>query len=577
VTNPALRALEDGMIVGLANHTLLICKDGTERPIDDSAAPIKEQNGEVIGAVLVFRDVTERRQLEKQNQERFAAAQFLASIVESSDDAIVSKSLEGIIQSWNFGAERLYGFSAEEAVGQPISLIVPPERAEEEEQIISRLRKGERMDHFETIRLRKDRTPIHVSLTISPIKDETGNVVAISKITRDVTERKLAAMRIEQLLTQLKEADRRKDEFLATLAHELRNPLAPIRTGLDVMKIAKDDPVAIEQVRSTMERQAQQLVTLVDDLLDVSRITQGKFQLKKRRVLLGEIVESAVEATRPFVETGSHELTVTVPSVEIFLDADPNRLAQVISNLIINACKFTPQGGKIWLRVELHKNGVTVTVQDTGMGIPTDKLDRIFEMFAQIDSPTGTSQTGLGIGLTLVKSLVEMHGGTITARSDGPQRGSEFSIQLPTLSEGSVLQNAPSTPDAIPRSHQRRVLVVDDNTSAAEVLGMLVKMLGNEVRIACNGEQAVEQAAEFRPHLILMDLGMPIVDGYEAARRIRQQTWGKEIMLVALTGWGQDEDKRRTKQAGFDDHLVKPAASADLQKLFAKMEPKSNN
>jgi CheY-like chemotaxis protein/two-component sensor histidine kinase len=355
----------------------------------------------------------------------------------------------------------------------------------------------------------------------------------------------------------------------------LRNPLAPIRTGLDVMKIARDDSATVEEVRNMMERQTQQLVTLVDDLLDVSRITQGKFQLKKRRVQLSEVVQSAVEATRSFVEEGNHQLTVAVPGTPVSVNADPNRLAQVISNLIINASKFTPSGGKIWLTVTHKQSEVVVAVKDTGVGIPTDKRESIFEMFAQIDAPGASSHSGLGIGLTLVKSLVEMHGGTVSVQSEGLHQGSEFSIRLPIAPEEFANPSDPSILTEMLRPPKLRVLVVDDNTSAGEVLGMLIKMLGCDVQIASDGQQAVERAEEFRPDLILMDLGMPIVDGYEAARRIRQQSWGKTIMLVALTGWGQDDDKRRSHDAGFDDHLVKPASSTDLQKLFAKMKPKA--
>jgi len=575
VSNPALVAIEQGTIVGLANHSLLIGKDGVERPIDDSAAPLKAPDGTVTGAVLIFRDIAERRELERQNAERLASARFLAAIIESSDDAIVSKALDGKIQSWNAGAERLFGYSAKEAIGSPITLIVPPEREDEEDEIISTLRQEERVESFETVRVRKDGELIHVSLTMSPIRDEEGRVVGASKIARDITERKLVEQRIDNLLAQLKEADRRKDVFLATLAHEIRNPLAPIRTGLEVMKLAGHDPAIFEQVRGTMERQAQQLVVLVDDLLDVSRITQGKFQLKKARVNLADVITSVIEATRTLIEEAGHELVLNIPAAPIYLEADPHRLAQVISNLLINAVKFTPDKGRIWLTAERRGSEVRISVKDNGVGIAPAFRDSIFEMFVQVDGLAAHSQVGLGIGLTLVKALVEMHEGTVEVHSDGPHQGSEFSIRLPVL-DSPVAEEAsiPQGQQPAEVQPQRRVLVVDDNTSAAEVLALLVKMFGNEVRTAHNGEQALALAEEFRPDLVLMDLGMPVMDGLEAARRMRETPWGKELLLIALTGWGQAEDKRRTQEGGFDGHLVKPAESAELQKLFARIDEK---
>lgn len=375
---------------------------------------------------------------------------------------------------------------------------------------------------------------------------------------------------LRELAARLSDADRRKDEFLATLAHELRNPLAPIRSGLEVMKLAKDDPATMEEIRCTMERQTQQLMMLVDDLLDVSRISKGKLELRKCRVKLADVVQSAVEASRPFMVESNHELTVSLPEQPLYLNADPNRLAQVFSNLLNNSTKYTPAGGRIKLSAEQQRGVVIVSVEDNGLGIPAEMLDNIFEMFTQIDRPQEKGYTGLGIGLSLVKSLVEMHDGRIEVRSQGSGAGSVFSVRLPVLPESSSEQPTPSHADAsaTKTSIKRKVLVVDDNKAAATMLSMVVKMLGNEVRKAHDGKEGIEVAEEFLPDMILMDIGMPRMNGYEAARHIRLQAWSSGMMLVALTGWGQEEDKIRTKDAGFDHHLVKPAEPAAIQNLL---------
>ncbi|MEX0724934.1 MAG: chemotaxis protein CheB [Planctomycetaceae bacterium] len=373
----------------------------------------------------------------------------------------------------------------------------------------------------------------------------------------------------------MSDADRRKDEFLATLAHELRNPLAPISSGLQLMKLADDKAATYEQIGGTLERQLRQLVTLVDDLLDISRITSGKLQLKKSTVDLAAILENAVEASRPLIDEMEHELTVDVPDESIRLQADPHRLAQVVSNLLNNAAKYTPRKGRVWLTARREGSVVVVSVKDNGVGIAADQFDRIFEMFGQIDNVHELGAGGLGIGLTLVKSLMEMHGGIVEIHSDGADQGSEFTVRLPIVTGHAG--DVPANNDAGTNETsgvRRRVLVVDDNKAAAEMLSRVVMMLGNEVRTAGNGVEAVTLAEGFRPDIVLMDLGMPKMNGYEAAQKIRQQAWGKEMMLVALTGWGQVKDRGRTEEAGFDHHLVKPARPSDLRQLIARAEHK---
>ena len=371
-----------------------------------------------------------------------------------------------------------------------------------------------------------------------------------------------------RLVENLRAADRRKDEFLATLAHELRNPLAPIRTGLEVMKMSGGEPEAVERVRATMERQVEQLVMLVNDLLDVSRITQGKLKLRTVRAELGLIVRSAVEASNPFIEESGHHLEIVLPGQPVYLEADPHRLAQVISNLLNNAAKYTGRGGRISLEVTAGNGEVMVRVSDNGIGIPPVMLDRIFDMFTQVDSASGSAYGGLGIGLTLVKSLVEMHGGSVRAESRGPGEGSAFSFHLPLPAQDGSASPAGRLPEPASPVPKRRVLVVDDNEAAATTLAMLIEHMGHETRVAGNGRDGLELAAAFLPDAIFMDLGMPVMDGWEAARAVRAEEWGRKILLVALTGWGQEEDRRKTRDAGFDHHLVKPAHPSAIREIL---------
>jgi two-component system, chemotaxis family, CheB/CheR fusion protein len=496
------------------------------------------------------------------------ARTLLAAVVESSEDAIVSKTLEGRILSWNRGAERLFGYTAAEAIGQPIYMIIPPERHAEERMILDRLVRGERIEHYETVRITKDGRRLDISLTISPVRDAAGRIFAASKVARDITLRKRAD-------AALQEADHRKDEFLATLAHELRNPLAPIRNAVHILATKAPPTKDLQWVREVLDRQVQQMTRLVDDLLDVSRIGRGKIDMRKERTDLIAVINYALEASKPLIEKWGHELTVRLTPGPVSLDGDPARLAQVLSNLLNNAAKYTEQGGKISVTVECEGQTAVIRIKDTGVGIPADMLPRIFDMFMQVDRSLERARGGLGIGLSLVQKLVELHGGTVTAFSPGPGQGSEFVVRLPLVDDcppddkaKSVSAKQASTA-AAPR---RRILVVDDNKDAADSLGMLLRILGNDVQIAYDGLQAVTLAAEFRPQLVLMDIGLPKLNGYEAARRIREQPGGRDVTLVALTGWGQDEDRRRSHEAGFDRHMTKPVESDVLEELLASLK-----
>ena len=1014
--NPALRALRDGVVVELANHTVLIARDGRERPIDDSAAPIRDENGAPVGAILVFRDVTDRRHAEVVHAR-------LAAIVESTGETILSTSLDCVIQTWNPAAERLFGYSAAEAIGRQTALIIPTERLGEEREIFARIVRGERVEAFETVRVARDGRHLDIALTVSPLVDSEGQVVGAAKVGRDISERKraeralrasegrhrflaelavatqplvdpdevmrvaarllagylgvdrcayaeiedeatfviigdytrgvgsivgrwpvaafgaecerrmlanepyvmddvdadpragrdlaayrateiqavicvplqkegkfTAAMAVHQktprrwthdevalvhtvvgrcwealerarvartlrdsearyramieatpecvtlidhdgtllqmnpaglamiesdavvaygrsvylvvapddraafqrfneqvcrgqggsiefeivgargtrrrmestavplpapgggyyqlavgrditarkldqerlaralareqeqgrqlrqladasltihaagsltdalrviaeearrilgaeravsslttgddgaqtvaavveapgralavdeareqaalarevarsnrplrrtggqmgadpssggwlaapfiahdgrnlgliqvagggggdfseidesvlvqlahiasvaientrLYAQLREQDRRKDEFLALLAHELRNPLAPIRNGLQLLRLTAD-PAVRQRSQEMMDRQLGHMVRLIDDLLDIARIGQNKMELRRAPVPLAEAVSSAVEAARPAIDAAGHVLEIVLPREPIVLEADLTRLAQVFSNLLTNSAKYTEPGGRIRLEAQRHAGGVAVTVTDNGIGIPAAALPTIFDMFSQVDRTIERSRGGLGIGLALVKRLVELHGGTVTAASAGRDQGSRFTVQLPAEISVGVGPGAPQVAEA-PASPRRRILVVDDNHDAASTMAEMLELLGNEVRTAGDGFEAITVAEAFRPQVILMDTGMPRLNGHDATRRIRQQSWGEAMTILALTGWGQDADRARSKEAGCDGHLVKPVDLLELEKLLAGLD-----
>ncbi|MET0918649.1 MAG: PAS domain S-box protein [Burkholderiales bacterium] len=897
------RAIDGGESLWTEEYRLLRI-DGSCLHVLDRGYIVRDQSGRAVRAVGAMMDMTERKRAEE-------AQALYAAIVESSDDAIVSKTLDGIVLSWNSGAQRIFGYTASEAIGQPITLIIPPERHDEERSILERIRRGERVEHTETVRVTKDGRQINISLTVSPVCDPAGRIIGVSKVARDITARKQAeaalrdserrlaaelvtmtrlhalstrllaapdlrtaleevldasiqmtraefglvqlyrpqtqaleivaqrgfpqefidrfrivgandpssafgramqgerviiedvehdpafephrqiaaaagfrgvqstpflgrggellgvlsthfrhphrptdhdlriidlyarqaadflehlrvkdtlgrrltrlrllweaatvllttedpdtmlrslfgkikghlgldaylnfmvndagdalrlasckgipqrearkiarlefgqpvcgtaalhrrpivATRIQEsddpklqlvkgygirayacnpliandqllgtlsfasrkrdffepdelefletisryvtvayerirLVDQLRDTDRRKDEFLATLAHELRNPLAPISNALQIMRLTTNDSAAVEGARATIERQLPQLVRLIDDLLDVSRITRGKLILRKERIELASVLQSAMDTVRPLIAAAGHELTISLPPQPVYVDADPVRLAQVFANLLNNAAKYMDERGHIWLTAAHQDNAVSVTVRDAGIGIPATALPSVFEMFTQIDRSLEKSRGGLGIGLMLVKRLAEMHGGSVEARSEGLDKGSEFTVRLPAVIESPASQ--PRRSDDPPRADGvgRRILVADDNRDAAESLGEILRLMGNEVRIVHDGVQAAEEVAIFRPDVVLLDIGMPRLNGYDAAQRIRKQPWGKAVFLIALTGWGQEEDKRRATEAGFDQHFTKPVNLAVLEQLLAAL------
>lgn len=370
----------------------------------------------------------------------------------------------------------------------------------------------------------------------------------------------------------LEDADRRKDEFLATLAHELRNPLAPIMNAVQVLRFLDVPQPELRDLRDLIERQVTNMTRLVDDLLDVSRITRGKIKLQRCKVSLTDVVQGAIETSRPLINQGRHQFDVAMPPESPAVYGDPVRLTQVLANLLNNAAKYTPDGGRIALTVSADSSWVTIAVRDNGLGIPPEMLGNVFQMFAQVNQHLGRAQGGLGIGLTLVKRLVEMHHGTVDVKSDGAGHGSEFTVRLPIANLSSHTGDGRAEESEAGSSCRQRVLVIDDNVDAVDSLSLLLRACGHEVATAHDGMHALERVVQFKPDIVLLDLGMPGLDGYETARRLRALPEGRQVMLVALTGWGLAEDRFRTREVGFDAHLVKPATLSDLQQIIQKAE-----
>lgn len=726
--NPVSKVLQDGQIVGLANHTLLIRKDGTELPIDDSAAPIRNADGTIAGVVLVFHDITDRRAAEKAIER---SRRDLSDFFEQASVGLHWVGPDGTILRANQAELDMLGYTRDEYVGRNIAEFHVDQPVVND--ILTRLTRAETLQKYPA-QMRCNDGSIRDVLINSNVLFEDGKFVHTRCFTFDITERKRAELNtqfltdasaslaslvdyestlqrvaslavpgfadwcavdivdcdslwrlavahidpakvelakeirrrnppdrqagvggwaivrsgkselIEQitdadlaalapdpevldmvrklglrsymavplgtheqvlgvltfvsaesgrrytaqdlsvaedlgrraavaienarLYYEVREADRRKDEFLATLAHELRNPLAPIRSSLEILERADGNDGLARDARGIMRRQLAHMVRLVDDLLDISRITRDRLELRKTSVDLASIVHQAMETAQPMADCNQHRLDVELPEEPIYLNADPVRMAQVFSNLLNNACKFTEPGGRIRLTAERHGNDVVVSVEDNGIGIPPDKLPDVFDMFTQIDGAPNNVQGGLGIGLRLVKRLVEMHDGAVTAHSEGPGRGSEFVVRLPARDVSSYeMASAPAA--AAEQTTGRRILVVDDNRDAAETLATLLGIAGNETHLAYDGSAAIEAAEKIKPDVVLLDIGLPKMSGYEVARSLRAKPWGRSMVLVALTGWGQEEDRRRSLDAGFDAHLVKPVDNDQLLAVLA--------
>jgi len=516
------------------------------------AITLLQQKAQSLGA-----EIAHRREVEKalSNRER-----EFADFFENATEGLHKVGPDGTILWANKAECELLGYSIDEYVGRSITNFHVD--AEVIADILNKLRQGETLENFPA-RLRCKNGSIKHVLINSNACFEDGEFVYTRCFTRDVTLQSQA----EQAL---RDADRRKDEFLATLAHELRNPLAPITNAIELLKIDSRNEEAIEDVRSILERQVAQMTHLVDDLLDVSRITRDKLELRKERVELSAILKGAIETSRPLIDADGHHLTVNLPTHPVFMDADPTRMAQIFSNLLNNSAKYTEPGGQIRVDVQQADKEVVIVVGDNGVGIACDALAHVFDMFRQLERSLERSQGGLGIGLTLVRRLVELHGGTINAQSEGPGKGSEFIVRLPITATTAKIAKTPHA-DAKPAQPKRRILVVDDNKDSGETMSLLLRTRGHDVREARDGLQAVEAAAQFMPDIILMDVGMPKMNGYDATRRIRELPHGKDILIVALTGWGQAGDVQQSVEAGCSAHLVKPVDFAALEQLVSKV------
>lgn len=533
-------------------------KDGSEFPVDIMLSPVETRRGRWV--LTVVRDMTARRQVENALHD---SENRLRLFIENAPAAIAMFDREmrylAVSRRW------IEDYGLVGNIDGRSHYDVFPEIPDIWRQAHRRGLSGEsvsaQVDRFD----RTDGQVRHLCWEIRPWTDASEQVGGILIFTRDIS----AQVEAEQLL---RDADRRKDEFLATLAHELRGPLAPLSNMLQIIKRAEGEDILLRHACDVMERQLGQMVRLIDDLLDVGRISHGKIELKKQRVELASIIDQALETCRPLAEEFRHEFSLCFPPEPIYIDADPVRLAQVISNLLNNACKYTEPNGSVCLSARRDGDEAVIKVKDTGIGIPCDKLDSIFEVFSQVSAAIDRTQGGLGIGLHLVKKLIEMHGGSIEANSEGAGRGSEFVIRLPNLADAPSAPREP-TEDEPANAARRRILVVDDNKEAANSLAMLLKFDGRETHTAHDGWEAVVAAEQFRPDVILLDIGLPNMNGYDVCRAIRDQPWGKSIVMVAVTGWGQEKDRQKSTGAGFDKHLVKPIEYNSLVKYLTSISP----
>jgi PAS domain S-box-containing protein len=549
-------------------ETLRLAKDGRSVDVSVTMSPVKDAQGRIVGASSVARDVTERNRSSH-------ADLLLAAIVSSSDDAIISKSLEGIITSWNEGARRIFGYSADEAIGQPVTMLIPESRRDEEPKIIERLRRGERFDHFETIRVRKNGEKFPVSLTISPVRNAAGRIVGASKIARDITERKRAADEREQLLeseraarSQAENANRMKDEFLSTVSHELRTPLNAIVGWTEVLEGGEQSREDIIYGVNVIKRNALMQAQLIEDLLDLGRISSGMMTLDIVPVDIRAIIAEAMAS----VEHGARAKRITItPRIGWIRGVlgDAKRLQQVTWNLLTNAIKFTPSGGKILITASRVNSRIEISVADSGQGMPADFLPHIFERFRQADSSTTRRHGGLGIGLALVKQLIELHGGDVRAESPGPGLGATFTLSLPVaaLHEESRHPNDPGDKQATPAMPDLKgikVLVVDDDQDSLAVIGRILIRQNAEVHSASSADEAMVQYVKYAPDVVISDIGMPEKDGYDLIRRIRQHPKGANTPAAALTALARSEDRTNALNAGFQSHMAKPMAAAEI-------------
>ncbi|MFN8390585.1 MAG: PAS domain S-box protein [Bdellovibrionota bacterium] len=702
VESPVEKVLATGGIVGLANHTVLISREKKHVPIDDSAAPIKDDRGRIAGVILVFRDVTEKRRAEMLNEQLAAiiessddiiaskdlngvisswnrgaerilgyaaeeiigkhvsllmppeaiedtekilsrvrrgekvdhyqtkrrrkdgtiidvsltvspirnaegeivgaskvgrditgqkkaqeANERLAAIVASSDDIIASKDLEGVITSWNRGAERVLGYSAEEVIGRHVSMLMPPEQIEDMPRILEKIRRGETVDHYQTKRRRKDGTIVDVSLTVSPIRDASGRIIGAAKMGRDITAEKRAREEREQLLAAAEKAkadaeaaNRLKDEFLATLSHELRTPLNAILGWARILGNPQVGPEDVKEGLTVIERNAKVQVQIIEDLLDISRIVSGTMRLDVQRINVAEAIDAAVTAVTPAAQAKGVSIQKVLDPLAGAVSGDPARIQQVVWNLLTNAVKFTPKGGRVQVLLERVNSHVEISVIDSGIGIKPDFLPHIFERFSQADSSTTRRHGGLGLGLAIVKQLIELHGGTVRAKSPGEGQGSTFSVSLPitVLHDNRVEKTRPKDDQTGDYQYDCeslrgiRVLVVDDEPDARQLVSRVLTECGAEVTTAESAAEAIKLLTEdVMPDILVSDVGMPDQDGYDLIRQVRHRVAAKKLPAVALTAFARTEDRKRALLAGFQTHVAKPVDPSELVAVVASL------
>lgn len=565
-------------------ETIRVTKDGRQVAVSLTVSPVKDSSGRIIGASKVARDVSERRRGE-------IAQARLAAIIESSEDAIISKTLDGVITSWNGAAERVFGWTAAEAIGQHITLIIPEEYREEERGVLARLRRGDRIDHFETVRQRKDGQLLDVSITVSPIRDGRGTIVGASKVARDISAQRILEQARQALLereqaarTEAEDLNRSKDQFLATLSHELRTPLNAIYGWARMLEGGGLDPAAMRNATQAILRNSTIQVQLIEDLFDVSRVITGNMRLDVRPMNVFAPLEAALDTVRPAAAAKGIRLDTALDPRATPIMGDPGRIQQVVWNLLVNAVKFTPKGGRVELRLRRVNSHIQIMVSDTGEGIAADQVAHLFERFRQADTGPTRRHTGLGIGLSLVKHLVELHGGTVSGMSAGLGQGSTFTVQLPV----SVVQvQPPSRPRPEPRSAEDpdigsvkpvslrdvHVLVVDDDEESRELASLVLTNAGAETRTAPSAREAMALLEEWPPDVLVSDLEMPEEDGFSLLRRARRASLlrNRKLPALTLTAYGRSEDRVRVLAAGFNLHLAKPADPTELVLAVASL------
>ena len=543
-------------------------KDGTRFWASVVITALRDEHGRLLGFSKITRDLTQRRRYEealRQSEERFRL--LVEGVV---DYAVFMLDPEGVVSSWNAGAQRIKGYAPDEIVGKHFSRFYTEEDREAGKpwEVLASARRDGRVEH-EGWRLKKDGTRFWARVVLTALHDPEGQLRGFAKVTQDLTQRR----QVEDLT----KAANNLAEFIAVLAHELRNPLAPIRAAVEVMARTPPADAVHEQLRGTIERQSAQLARIVEDMIDIGRITHGSLAVERVPVDMAEAVRRALEGAAPAIAERRHHLVVEVPEGRLVVDGDLHRLTQLLANVLNNAARYTAPGGTIGITGRAEEGCAVVRVTDTGQGIPAELIGRIFDMFVQGRTALERVGGGLGIGLALARRIAELHDGSLEARSEGEGKGAELTLRLPLSPSARIAE-----PDAGRDTASRpvaawRVLVVDDNEDAAATLALLLRALGHETRVAHDGREALRAAAQFEPDVVLLDIGLPDVDGYEVARRLRALDSAHKFRIVAVTGWGQEHDRQRSAEAGFDLHLVKPVGTDELFRALQEQDGGERN